>query len=131
MAIVQGKNGVVRVGATGQVNEVQKFSLDISIATADGTSMGDDWEKHLAGVKNWSGDVSVLFDKTDADGQEALAIGASVTVNLMPEGSTTGLRNYSGTVTVTDTPISVDKGGIVERSFKFKGNGALTIAALP
>jgi hypothetical protein len=131
MAIVHGKNGVVRVGAAGQVNEVQKFSLDYSASTVDATSMGDTAEKHLIGILSWSGDITCLFDKADADGQELMLPGASVLVTLMPEGLTTGLRSYSGTVTITDVPLSVDKGSIVERSFKFKGNGALTIAALP
>ena len=128
--IIHGRNGVVKF-ANGTLNEVQDFTYTETVSAVDGTSMGDQWEKHLAGIPSWSMDVKCFFDKSDADGQETVRAGSSLIVSQMAEGNTSGSRIISGTATVMDVMVSAAKGGIVERSFKLKGNGASTIALVP
>ena len=74
---------------------------------------------------------AIRTDKTDATGQEGLTIGTDVTITMLPEGAATGSKQYSGTATVMDLALPLAKGAIVERSFKLKGNGALTIGLAP
>jgi len=124
MGTHHGKNGVVKVGANA-VAEVQNFSVTEQVSTADDTAMGDADETHLVGIKSWNGNLSCSWDETDATGQEALTVGASVNLGLYPEGSGSGASYLSGTATVTQITLDVKRDGVVTRAFDFKGNGAL------
>ena len=130
MGIIHGKNGVVKL-ANGKFNEVQDFSIKESVGTSDATSMGDSAEKHLVNIPGWTCSLKAFYDRSDADGQEAASIGASIVVSLIPEGEATGNRVYTGTCTVMDIDINVSKAGIVERSFTLKGNGPLSKPLAP
>jgi hypothetical protein len=124
MATVHGKDGVVKIGAT-LLAEVTEFSVSETADTADSTAMGDEWKTHLVGQKSWSASVSCHWDKEDA-GQEALAVGASVTLELYPGGDDSGAAKWAGTATVTGVEANASMSGIVSASFSATGNGALT-----
>lgn len=125
MATFHGKDGVVKVGANA-VAEVRSFTLNTGVETADDTVMGDTWRSHTSGFKTWSGSLECYWDDTDTNGQESLQEGDSVTLNLQFEGNTTGDFLFTGTATVTEVVHTANMDGIVERSFNFLGNGALT-----
>jgi hypothetical protein len=125
MATHHGNGGVVRVGANS-VAEVQQWSLTERVDIAEDHSMGDAWKTHLTGVKSWDGSVQCWFDETDTNGQQALTVGASVTLNLYPEGTGSGATYKTGTITITEITLDDAKDGIVTRAFNFVGNGALT-----
>lgn len=130
MGTIHGKAGVVRNGAN-PVAEVTEFTIETSVALADDTVMGDAWETHQVGVKKWSGQISCFWDEGDTTGQVALDEGASVTLNLYPDGVTTGKKYVTGTATIESTSTTVVKDGIATRSFSFTGNGAMTWATAP
>lgn len=125
MATHHGKNGVVKVGSNA-VAEVQQFSVTEQVGTVDDTAMGDTDETHLVGIKSWNGSLQCSWDETDTNGQEALTVGASVTLNLYPEGTGSGASYMTGTATITEVTRDIKRDGVVTRSFNFKGNGALT-----
>ncbi len=127
MATHHGKDGVVKVGANA-VAEVTQFSVKVAAQTADDTAMGDSWKSHISGktINSWSGSLTCHWDETDTQGQEALTIGASVTLGLYPEGGASGATYLSGTATITGINYTVSKDNVVERAFDFEGNGALT-----
>ena len=77
-------------------------------------------------IKSWSGSANAFWDETDTNGQVALVVGAAVTINFCFEGKTTGDTYASGSALVTEVGVSSSKGGLVERSFSFVGNGVLT-----
>ena len=129
MATFHGNSGVVKI-ATNAVAEVKDFTLTTNIETADDTAMGDTWRSHKTGFKAWSGSLNCWWDDTDANGQVAMIEGASLTLNLQPEGSTTGDYLYTGTVTITEVTHTQTMDGIVERSFNFVGNGALSLSTV-
>lgn len=125
MATHAGKLGKVYVG-TDQVAEVRNFSIDETADTSEDTSMGDDWKTHLVTLKSWTAACDCWWDETDTNGQQALTTGASVTLNLYPEGNASGATYYTGTATVTSSGRSQALDGVVEQKFQFTGNGALT-----
>ena len=125
MATHHGNNGSVSVGANG-VAEIDNWTVREAADTADDSAMGDTWKSHLAGMYEWSGSLTCHWDETDTNGQEALTRGASVTLNLYPEGSGAGATYKTGTATITEITIDVNRNGVVSRSFNFQGNGALT-----
>ena len=125
MATHHGKAGVVKVGSN-TVAEVTEFSVEEGVDIADDTVMGDTSKTHLIGIKEWSGSLTCFWDETDTNGQQALTVGASVTLNLHPEGTGAGATYKTGTATIARVTLSVAKEGIVTRAFQFTGNGALT-----
>lgn len=135
MATFHGKNGLVKVGAdpgAQAIAEVKKFSVKTSAKVADDTAMGDDWETHIAGqtVKNWSGSLGCNANQGDTNGQAALVAGASVILNLYPEGAPSAAHYLTGTATITEDGVDADMSSAVQRSFSFQGNGPLTWAVL-
>ncbi len=128
MAKRHGKEGVVKVGAN--VMKTTKWTLEESVDTADATSQNDTAKSHLVGIPGWSGTIDAWMDKTEANGQEALNIGAEVTLNLYDDGTVAGQKYHSGVATVTRIARNVDIGSTISVSFSFMGNGALTHPAV-
>ena len=125
MATHHGKAGVVKVGANA-VAEIQQWSVTENIETAEDTAMGDTDKTFLTGVKGWQGSLQCSWDETDTNGQEALTIGAGVTLNLYPEGAGAGATYKTGAAIITEITLDVNRNGVVTRAFNFLGNGALT-----
>ena len=130
MATFDGNAGVVKVGSNA-VAEVTQWSVNEGIQVKDDTAMGDTSDTHLTGRKNWSGSLTCHWDDTDTNGQEALVIGASVTLNLLAEGVAAAQDQMSGTSSITDVGVTVEKDGVIQRTFSFLGNGALTHGVVP
>lgn len=125
MANHKGSEGTVKVGSNA-VAEIRSFSIEETGDTLEDTSMGDSARTYLASLTSWSGTVDVFWDETDTTGQGALDVGSSVTLNLYPEGDTTGDTYYTGTAIVTSKSVSSSFDGMVEASFGVQGSGALT-----
>ena len=89
--------------------------------------MSDSAKTFRAGQTTWTVNIECMFDDTDSTGQEAMTIGATVSVNLGPEGAGTGAYQYSGSAIVTGFGAANAKGSEVTRNFTLQGNGALTI----
>jgi len=126
MATFSGNDGVVKAGANN-IGEVMSFTVNQNMEPIDDTSMGDVWRSHLAGLKTWDGTVETRWDDTDT-AQEALTVGASVTLELYPEGTTAGDYKLSGTASITSISQTQSYDNTtVMRTFTFQGSGALTI----
>ena len=106
MATHTGSAGTVKVGSNA-IAELKSWTLDQS-----------------------SGTMDCFWDETDSNGQVALAIGTTATLNLYPEGATSGDTFYSGSAIITSVGVSQSHDGIVERSFGFQITGAVTIATV-
>lgn len=125
MANHTGVEGTIKVG-TNAVAELRNWSVNETADTIEDTTMNDTSRTYQVGLKSWNGSLTAFWDETDTNGQEALTVGSSATLNLYPEGATTGDIYYSGTAIVTSIGVSVPTGGMVERTIGFQGNGALT-----
>lgn len=125
MANHKGSEGTVKVGSNA-VAEIRSFSIEETADTLEDTSMGDSARTYLASLTSWSGTVDVFWDETDTNGQGALDVGSSVTLNLYPEGADAADTYYTGTAIVTGKSVSSSFDGMVEASFSVQGTGALT-----
>ena len=129
MATHTGSEGTVKVGAAGSdtvIAEIRSFSIEETADTLETTTMGDTSRSYSSSLKNFTGSVDVYWDETDTTGQGALTVGAEVTLNFYPEGSTSGDTYYSGTAIVTGRTINSSFDGLVEASLTIQGSGALT-----
>ena len=125
MATHTGSEGTVKVGSNA-IAEIRSFSIEESAETLEDTTMGDTARTYKPSLTTFTGSVDVLWDETDTTGQGALSIGASVTLNVYPEGDAAGDTYYSGSAIVTGVTRSSSFDGLVEASITVQGNGALT-----
>jgi len=129
MATHTGSEGTVKVG-TDAIAEIRSFSIEESADTLEDTSMGDTARTYKSSLTTYTGSIDVLWDESDTAGQGALTIGAEVTLNLYPEGDTSGDTYLSGSAIVTGRSVNSSFDGLVEMSISVKGNGALTTSTV-
>lgn len=133
MATHWGNEGVVKIGAN-TIAEVTAFKIEESVTPVDDTSMGDAAKTHIAGsgIKEWSATIDCHWDETDTNGQSALTVGSSVTLNLYPEGASSGDAYFTGTASVVKRGLDVQMDGkTIARNIELLGNGALTASTVP
>jgi len=129
MATHAGSEGKVFVGSD-QVAEVKSWSMEVTSDTVDASIIGTSWRKNQATIKSWSGSFDAFWDETDSDGQGALAVGGTVTLNMYPEGDDSGDTYWTGDVIITSISYSAAFDGLVEASFSFTGTGALSTSTV-
>ncbi len=129
MSTHTGSAGTVKVGSNA-IAELKSWTLDQSQDTVETTKLGDTVKTYSATQSSSSGTMDCFWDESDSNGQVALAIGTTATLNLYPEGATSGDTFYSGSAIITSVGVSQSHDGIVERSFGFQITGAVTIATV-
>ena len=129
MAVHKGSEGTVKVGANA-VAEIRSYSIEETGDTLETSTMGDSARTYVPSLTSWSGSVDVYWDETDTTGQGALTVGAEVTLNVYPEGDTSGDTYYTGAAIVTSVSKNASFDGLVEASIGVQGNGALTSTAV-
>jgi hypothetical protein len=125
MANHKGSEGYVKVGSN-TVAEVRDWSLTISADTVEDTTMGDSARTYKPSLTSASGSVTCYWDESDTTGQGAMDAGSEVTMNLYPEGSTTGDTYYTMSAIITEQGVSASFDGMIESTFSFQANGAVT-----
>lgn len=125
MAVHKGSEGTVKVGSNA-VAEIRSYSIEETGDTLETSTMGDTARTYVPSLTSWSGSVDVYWDETDSTGQGALTVGAEVTLNVYPEGDTSGDTYYTGSAIVTSVSKTASFDGLVEASVGVQGTGALT-----
>ena len=125
MATHKGSEGTVKSGANA-IAEIRSYTITETADVLEDTTMGDSSRTYLASLKTFTGSIECFWDETDTNGQLTLDPGASVTINIYPEGSTSGDTYYTGTVLITEKNVTGSFDGMVEASFSFQGTGALS-----
>jgi hypothetical protein len=125
MATHTGSEGTVKVGSNA-IAEIRSFSIEETADTLDDTTMGTIARTYKSSLTTFTGTIDVLWDETDESGQGALIIGASLTLNLYPEGDTSGDVYLTGEAIVTGRSVNSTFDGLVEMSISVQGNGALS-----
>ena len=128
MATHTGSEGTIKIGSD-VLGELRSFSLESTSETIEDTSMGDTSRTYKVGLKSFTGSASVFFDENDT-AQTALVAGAEITLNVYPEGATSGDSYYTGSAIVTGKTINSSFDGMVEAEVSFQGTGALTSAVV-
>ena len=125
MATHKGSEGTVKSGANA-IAEIRSYTITETADVLEDTTMGDASRTYLASLKTFTGSIECYWDETDTNGQLTLDVGSTVTINIYPEGSTSGDTYYTGSVIITEKSITASFDGMVEASFTFQGTGALS-----
>ena len=119
MATHIGNEGSVAIGAN-TVAEVEAFSLTLTAAMAEKSALGDAFVSRTAGLKDATGTITCFWDETDTNGQLTLLAGATVVLNLYPEGATSGDVYWTGNAIITDVELAVSgPNDITKQTFNF------------
>ena len=124
MATKLGREGLIKLSST-TIGELRNYALTHSSDTVEDSVLGDTYRTRLASMKSFSVSGDLYWDEGDA-GQLLITIGSSVTLNLYPEGATTGDVYYSGAAIVTQFNVSASFDGVIEGQISFEGNGPLS-----
>jgi hypothetical protein len=111
---------------SGSVAEIKSFSLTVANDVIETTPMGVSFKSFTAGLSEASGEITCHLDVSDTDGQESLTIGSEVSLDLRPNGDSSGSPKFTLTGIVNNIAISQTINDIVERSFSFQGTGGVT-----
>ncbi len=125
MANELGNNGAVYIGANA-VAEVVDFSWDEGVSIVDNSALGDAADTHLVGTTNAKGSLNCFWDPTDTNGQEAMTVGASVSILFQPQGNTTGDIKYTASATVESVGVAVARNATITKAIGVVVNGAIT-----
>lgn len=125
MATHKGSEGTVKSGANA-IAEIRSYTVTETADVLEDTTMGDSSRTYLSSLKTFTGSIDCFWDETDTNGQLTLDPGSPVTINIYPEGSTSGDTYYTGSVIITEKSITASFDGMVEASFSFQGTGALS-----
>lgn len=125
MATHKGSEGTVKSGANA-IAEIRSYTITETADVLEDTTMGDASRTYLASLKTFTGSIDCFWDETDTNGQLTLDPGSTVTINIYPEGSSSGDTYYTGSVIITEKSVTASFDGMVEASFSFQGTGALS-----
>ena len=126
MATHKGSEGTIKVGSNA-VAELLSYSITENVDLIETTNISDAARLYTTGKSSWGGEIATNWDEGDT-AQSALTIGASVTLNVYPEGATGGDTYYTGTAIVTGLDKSADGEGLVTNTISVTGSGALSSA---
>lgn len=129
MATKHGKDGIVKLGATGgsaTVLQLKGWSYEEKLDEADNTVAGAAGKTSLAGHKSWTGSIDVLADDADTSGQLALTIGADVIVNFYDDAADSGDKYKIGTGRVNSVGKDLKIDGVITRKFGLSGQGVMS-----
>lgn len=129
MATHKGAEGTVKIGSNS-LAEITSWSISEAADTLEDTSMGDSARTYLSSLTSWDGSADVFWDETDTTGQGAATVGATLTLNVYPEGDTTGDTYYTGTAVVTGVSRTASFDSMITASITFRGTGALTVTTV-
>ena len=115
-----GKDGVVNIG--GVIAEVTQWSMDRNTEAVEATSMTSGGNREfVAGLFGWSGTFTLLkfINKTGAQAAATFQVAAA---------AGTASPKFSGSILITNEPVTVPVDGRVEYAYTFTGTGANTAA---
>ena len=128
MAVVHGKEGLVKAGGTA-IGDLTGFTLETTGDVVESTALSDSDKSFTAGRTSFSGSLDMNFNRANAQ-QASLLAGSSIAFIVYPEGADSGDRTYSGSGIVTGMSTSNSMDGMVTRSVTFQGNGTLTVSTV-
>lgn len=130
MAVKHGLLGVVKSGAN-TISSIIGYKASTKTDFASKAVMGDTWDSFLAGLSTGSISLETLYEPGDTTGQEAVTQGAALTLNLYPQGTTTGNKFLAVAVLVESIDVDGKLNSPVGRAYTFRINAQPTWSAAP
>ena len=132
MTKYHGKDGYFSYAGTVLSSYLTEINLSINGETADVTTMGDSWMERLGGMKDWSVDISGIWEAGSGTPDTILfpLLATSNSAIFKANSAAVAAENptYTGAAFLTSFEPGASIGDAVGFSASFEGNGALTRA---
>jgi len=128
MASHTGVDGVLKYDSNA-VAELTSWTLDVNQEPVESTALGSSARSFKTGIINWTGSAECFWDESDTAQSQIdtdMSTVTTKTLELYPEGTTSGDTYFSGTVIISSISRSSSVNGMVTASFSFQGTGGLT-----
>ena len=120
-----GRDGIVQVGANA-IGQITEFEFTDERAVARAPVMGQGYIGHGIGAPAVTGTVRCLIDHSDATGQGALTDVTSVQLTFHPQGTGSGLPEFSlASAFINSIPRSFPSEEFTTVEFAFVADSAL------
>jgi len=130
MATINGNDGSLRDTDGNLIGELNSFTLNITQKNESHSSFNDEWEDTTATTKSWSVEGAGQYDPDDtyqdALVDEVISGDSTYSIEVRPEGNTTGDVNFTGSITLGEVSINASSEGVIGFSFSGAGTGAVT-----
>lgn len=118
---------------TTMINYSSDWSINITVEMGDASSQGDIWKASMPGMASWTGSATFHFVAGNTE-QKALMDNI---INAAPGTKLTDIKwvldaqanQITGDIYLTSMAVKADKGGVVDVSFNFQGDGAPTLTS--
>jgi len=131
MATFSGRGGRIKIGAA-RIAEVGNWSSDGEVDLVEDTEQIDEWRTFKTGRKGMTGSIEAMFDNTDTLGQNVMTLGATVVLDLLPEGDASAAERTQVTAIITKVGLEVpDNSDIIMRKYDWTATGAPVEDTLP
>lgn len=126
-------NAYVSINGVDLSDHVRQIKFPYSADAVEAAAMGDTTKINLAGLKDWSVDVTFKqdFASNKVDATMFSIVGTAVTVAIRPVNASASATNpeYTGSGLCTSyAPVDGQHGALLETSAAFKPAGALSRA---
>lgn len=125
MATHTGLEGIVKIGANA-IAKITSWNFTESANAIPDNAIDDAWENNKGGRKKWAGSLNCNWDPADANGQELLSVGSTVTLDLYGNGEASGDTKWAGDALITEAQRDWSDESMVTVAISFVGDGVLT-----
>ena len=125
MGKIVGRDGVLKSGAN-TIAHVRNWTINEQSPQVDLTAMGDSFADQAAGLPQISGNFSLWWDDAGDTGQGTITNGAEFTLQVHPEGESSGNVYWEATIAITEIVRTASHDGGVEMNVNFVGRSVVT-----
>lgn len=120
MAMKHGKTGSVTLPGIATL-KIRSWTVDATADVAEVTAMNDSWKEYLAGVKDWTATVELLWDST-IDATDLGILGTEIACDF---DMSSGGADFGGDGIVTGMSFSTPADDAITVTVNIQGTGAL------
>ncbi len=132
---LMGRYASIKVGTT-LVENLGKWTLNLTGAEIDVSAFGDSWEKKMPGMQGWTASLEGMYDPADTDGQAILSAAKLAATKLKTVRLYIDSTSYWNVASDEDTNygcyiqnlnITHDKAGVAQVTMNVLGFGKIKL----
>jgi len=120
MAMAHGKGGTATLAGIATL-KIKSWTVDANCDVAEVTVMGDTWKEYLAGVKDWTATVELIWDGT-IDATDLAVLGTEIACDF---DLISGGADFGGQGIVTNMSFNTSASDAVTFTVNVQGTGEL------
>jgi hypothetical protein len=126
MSAQSGNAAEIKIDSTSIKTSSKSVKLSVKAKAGDYVVFGDLWENSVPVGSSWELSVDAVLDSANVFSTLFGKLNTQVTVEVYPEGNTTGKKYYTGSAVLTGLDSDMPANDLIGIAVSLKGSGALT-----